>query len=164
MAARLAAALHSLTAWLDHVGLHGRDLNDLIEHLWQWLTITPDTFTQWHDGAPVLVETALGDEMPSYLVQQCLDRAAIPVADLRHILESTTEIVYCNLFGAVDDQATMNYLRQVEHIMRKYSLPIPPASLFSNSLFSEGHGWGRPTVTQTDAWRAIQWPPSAFGY
>jgi hypothetical protein len=161
--------LHGLAAWLDQEDLRGPEFTELIDHLWEFQVVErSEMLMRWHDSAPDLIDVALGGEMPDALIKRCLDRG-IPTAELRCMLESTAEIVYYNVFGAVNDQATMNYLRQVESLLMKYGLSLPAASLFSKSLFLDAHGWG-PELTADEAgvWRfrkasnkpVIQGPPT----
>jgi hypothetical protein len=47
--ARLVAGLLTVEEWLRFYGLADAAVTDLLEHMWQWPTVTPETFGAWHE-------------------------------------------------------------------------------------------------------------------
>ncbi|MEW9532839.1 hypothetical protein [Microbispora sp. NPDC049125] len=150
--ARLGAALRTLAAWLDGVKIRDTDLDDLMEHLWQWPTVTVENFDSWEASAPSLTSVGLGGEMPVGLIDKSNARS-IPPEDLYNLICHTVEMVYDNIYGAVDNEATLDHLLQIELIALRYGLAVPSASFFADSPYDET-GWGpRPGVEQLHQWR-----------
>ncbi|WP_204056372.1 hypothetical protein [Microbispora corallina] len=150
--ARLAAALRTLGEWLARTGIQDRSIDELIHHLWRLPTVTADDFRAWEESGPDLVAMALGGPMPAALVEKC-NRAAAAPEDLYELVRHTAEIVYVNLYGAVDDHETLGHLAAVEQIAGRYSVILPPAQFFARSPYGS-HGWG-PQLTSGDVdhWR-----------
>ncbi|ETK34209.1 hypothetical protein MPTA5024_20520 [Microbispora sp. ATCC PTA-5024] len=150
--ARLAAALRTLEEWLTRTGVQDGSIDELIHHLWRLPTVTADDFRAWEESGPDLVAMALGGPMPAVLVEKC-NRAAVAPEDLYELVQHTTEIVYANLYGAVDDHGTLGHLAAVEQIAGRYNMILPPAQFFARSPYGS-HGWG-PLLTSGDVdhWR-----------
>jgi hypothetical protein len=155
--ARLAAALHALTQVVRRTGLAHADVTALIDHVWSWPCVGPDTFDAWYAFEfPAL--PAPGDELASDLQQECR-RVGVDPADLRQLLEHTAEIVYHGLFSVADNAESLAHLTMVEAIASRYGAALPPAALFAESPWSAHHGWGSKLLpTDVDRWRALTWP------
>jgi hypothetical protein len=154
MNARLAAALLISTRWLERVGIHDSELDALVEHLWAWLTVTPDTFDAWYESEPALVLVGLGGELPDRLTANCTAHGIEPER-LAALLRGLTEIVYGSLFGAADDEGSLAELGTVAAVVGQHGLALPPSGLFADSPISEGRA--RMDPARVHRWRHAAW-------
>jgi hypothetical protein len=92
--ARLAAGLLTVEAWLRVHRLADGAIADVLEHMWQWPTVTPDTFLPWFefDSAELQAAEAEGP-LPRRIARACQDCAA-PPEDLAALLANIVNIVY----------------------------------------------------------------------
>jgi hypothetical protein len=80
--ARLVAGLLTVEAWLRVHGLADAAVAELVEHMWQWPTVTPDTFSAWHDFDSEALRAAEAEEpLPRRIAADCQQRGA-SAADL----------------------------------------------------------------------------------
>ena len=100
--ARLVAGLLTVEAWLRVHGLADAAVADLLEHMWQWPMVTPDSFRAWYDFHSEELQAAeAGEPLPPRAALACQQRGA-PAADLAAMLADVVNIVYDSLFGALD--------------------------------------------------------------
>ena len=98
-ASRVAWGLRCFEHWLQIEGIRHDAIDELIEHLWSWLTITEDTFNDWHERPPRLVDspdTELG-----------LGLEPETDAALRAALRDATALAHDNLFVGFDHDRHM---------------------------------------------------------
>ena len=151
--ARLAASLLASEEWARVVGLDAPAVSDLFEHLWEWPSVTTDNFDSWEAWSNEALDVAMRDELPASL-RDASRGADVPEGDFRGVLENTAEAVYLHLFGAVDDEASLDILERLSGIVGRYGVSFPPASLFPDEPYSLRHGWGRKrSPDETKVWR-----------
>ncbi len=86
----------------------------MVDHICVRPTVDEHTLSKWHDWTNSALDFALGDP-PSPEVELLVGRLGISVGEQRDLLESTAEIVYSNLFGAIDHELTLNLLLATLH-------------------------------------------------
>jgi hypothetical protein len=161
--ARLAGALHVLAQVVRRTGLNHPDVQGFIDHLWQWPTVTPETFGEWEGYHSPALDAAMGDPLTPDLEAESR-RAGVDPADLRHLLAGTAEIVYHALFSVPNQAESLGHLRTVERLGRTYGASLPAAELFEESPWSANGGWGRSmAVADVERWRTLSWPKDVTG-
>jgi hypothetical protein len=152
--ARLAAGLLTVEAWLRAHALADKAVSDVLEHMWQWPTVEPDTFRAWYDFDSDALEAAEAEEsLPTRIALACQERAA-PAADLAALLADVVNIVYDSLFGALDLSLSLARLRNIEVVAARSGIRLPAAPRFSSLRAEDKHGWGVPvSAMQVADWR-----------
>jgi hypothetical protein len=158
--ARLAAALLTATRVLAPAGVSFEALTALIDHLWRWPTIDEYTFVEWERWSNPMLESALDGVVAEESVP-AVQQSSISHEDFRTLIESTVEIVYVNLFAAVDHGRTLDHLERVAMVASRAGVGLPPAALFAAEAgadVTQRSGWGaRMTAAQVNRWRAMRW-------
>ncbi len=128
-----------------------------MEHLWAWPTVWHETFDAWHAFDSDVVAAALGDPLPERLTEKCR-RLGIAPSQLYELLEHVVEIVYGSLFGRADDKGSLSHLQDIERLVAKQGVELPPADRFSRSRYDDRDGWG-PLMKQEEVnqWRRAEW-------
>jgi len=152
--ARLVAGLLTVEAWLRVHRLADEAVAELLEHMWQWPAVTPDTFGAWYDFDSEALQAAEAQEpLPPHVAVACQQRGAC-AADLAVMLADIVNIVYDSLFGALDLTLSMARLRSIEDVACRTGLSLPAARRFSSFQARDMHGWGFPvSATQVADWR-----------
>jgi hypothetical protein len=152
--ARLVAGLLTMEAWLRVHGLADGAVAELLEHMWQWPTVTPDTFGAWHDFDSEALQAAEAKEsLPPRVALACEQRGA-PAGDLAVMLADVVKIVYDSLFGALDLTLSMARLRSIEDVASRTGISLPAAGRFFGLWAQDKHGWGFPvSAMQVADWR-----------
>ena len=152
----MAGALHALTQVVRRTGFEHREVDEFIDHLWRWPTVTPDTFGAWEGSRSPALDAAMGDPLTPDLEAESR-RAGLDPADLRQLLAGTGEIVYHGLFSVPNDAESLAHLRTVERVAAKYGATLPPAERFAESPWSTNGGWGEPmSPADIDRWRGAR--------
>ena len=145
--ARLVAGLLTVEAWLRVHQLADAAIGDVLEHMWQWPTVTPDTFLPWFDFHSDELQAAEAEEpLPWRIALACQERAA-PADDLAALLAHIVNIVYESLFCALDLDLSLAAARS--------GVRLPPGQRFASLKARDHmHGWGIPvSATQVADWR-----------
>ena len=123
--------------------------------MWQWLTVTPDTFRAWYDFDSEELRAAEAGALPSpQIVLACQERGA-PVDELAALLAEVVSIVYDSLFGPLDLELSLARLRNIEAVAARSGIALPAPQRFSGLRAQDMHGWGFPvTDMQVTAWRS----------
>lgn len=152
--ARLAAGLLTVESWLRAYDLTDAALAGLLDHMWQWPAVTPETFPAWYDfDSEALRAAEAGNTLPSPVALVCQERGA-PAADLAAMLTDVVNIVYESLFGALDLALSLGRLRHIEAVAARSGIMLPNSRRFSGFKAQDRHGWGHPvTATQVTIWR-----------
>jgi hypothetical protein len=158
--ARLAAALMTVESWLRAYRLDDAGISAVLEHMWQWLTVTSKTFGAWYEfyevQGPEVLLAAIDDEgLPRRVALICEDQG-VPATDLAMLLADVVNLVYDDLFGAVNLQHSLERLRRVEAVAARSYIELPSAKRFSVPGLKkrDGHGMGREvTAGQIATWR-----------
>lgn len=158
--ARLAAALVTVESWLRAYRLDDAGISAVLEHMWQWLTVTAETFGAWYEfhevQYPEVLLAAINDEpLPRPVTLICGDQG-VPVTDLAMLLADVVNLVYDDLFGAVNLQTSLERLRRVEAVAARSGIALPSAERFSvpGLTAQDGHGMGREVpAAQIASWR-----------
>src|SRR5271154_4565749 len=142
--ARLTAGLGMIKAWLARYRIEADGGTAVIDHMWQFLTVTPDTFMGWYDWqSEAQLAAERGDALLPSAAAACR-RCGASAQDLAAILAGVTGIVYDSLFGALDLDLSMARLRTIAAVAGRCGIAVPDASSFSHLPAQERHGWGNP--------------------
>ena len=152
--ARQAVALIVFDRWLAKIGIRHDELDAVCEHLWQWMTVDHHTFGVWSGFESPVLDAALGDGLPAELTLQCEQRGVDPV-EFKAVLADLVEITYFSLYGAARDEESLEFLRHVVEVGAAAGITPPSAEPFAQSLFTDNHGVGRPTVEEVERWRHL---------
>jgi hypothetical protein len=152
--ARLVAGLLTVEAWLRVYRLADEAVAELLEHMWQWPTVTPDSFGAWYDfDSEALQAAEAGGPLAPQVALACQQRGA-PAADLAVMLADVVNIVYDSLFGALDLTLSLARLRNIEDVACRTGISLPAAGRFSRFRAQDKHGWGFPvSAVQVADWR-----------
>lgn len=142
--ARLAAGLLTVEAWLRRHQVEDEGTTAVLEHMWQFMTVTPETFQDWHDFEPEALIAAETDEAVLPSAAAACRRHGARVEDLATMLPAVIDIVYDSLFGALDLSLSMARLREIAAAAARSGTAIPDASRFAHLPAHEFHGWGNP--------------------
>jgi hypothetical protein len=155
LSGRLAVALVVLQRWLSKQKLHDLEVQALLEHQWQWLTVGPDTFDAWHDVNLPLLDTALaGKALPQSTIEHCLAVGVDP-RRLTLLLTHTAAIVEGSLFSTTHDHESLRSLGVVLEVAAEDGVQPPPAAWFARLQWQDRHGWGsRLSVEELQQLRA----------
>lgn len=114
-----------------------------------------DTFGAWTCNHSKLLEVGLGDPFPAEF-KQFLEKRNVSIAEFRELISYLVEIVYGNLYGAANNEESLQYLLNVISLTGRYGVRPPDAALYSASQFSDYHGWGKPISPQKhEIWRSL---------
>ena len=153
--ARLVAGLLTVEAWLRVHQLADAAIGDVLEHMWQWPTVTPDTFLPWFDFHSDELQAAEAEEpLPWRIALACQERAA-PADDLAALLAHIVNIVYESLFCALDLDLSLARLHTIEVVAARSGVRLPPGQRFASLKARDHmHGCGIPvSATQVADWR-----------
>jgi hypothetical protein len=154
VAARLVAGLLTVEAWLRVHQLADAAVDGVLEHMWQWPTVTPDTFRSWFDFYSDELQAAEAEgPLPRRVALACQEHAA-SAEDLAAMLANVVNIVYDSLFGALDLSLSLGRLRTIEVVAARSGVRFPAAQRFSSPKAEVRHGWGDPVSAMKVAdWR-----------
>jgi hypothetical protein len=142
--ARLAAGLLTVEAWLRRYRIEDEGTTTVLEHMWQFMTVTAETFQAWYDFKPEALLAAESEEpVPAPAAAACRQYGAA-AQDLATMLGAVVNIVYESLFGALDLNLSMARLREIATVATRSGIGIPAASRFGHMSVHEFHGWGNP--------------------
>jgi hypothetical protein len=142
--ARLAAGLLTVEAWLRQHQIEDADTTAVLDHMWQFMTVTPEIFQGWYDWQPPALLAAEADEpVPSSAAAECSRHGASP-DDLATMLADVVNIVYDSPFGALDLSRSMTRLRDLAAVAARSDVALPDAAHFGHLNTFQRHGWGNP--------------------
>jgi len=150
--ARQAVALVTFRRWRESGGLDSDELATLEDHLWQFATLTPLTFNEWHE-ANAIVRLGEDEPLPADL-QGLVAASSLGMADVRHAINALIEITYGGLFGRIESQWSLRELEALGKITARYGIPLATADVFVQSLWID-HDRGRPDAGLVGLWRTI---------
>lgn len=155
LSGRLAVALVVLQRWLSKQKLHDLEVQALLEHQWQWLTVGPDTFDAWHEADLPLLDTALaGKALPQSTSEHCVAVGVDPHR-LTLLFAHAVAIVEGSLFSATHDHESLRSLGVVLEVAAEDGVQVPPAAWFARLQWQDHHGWGlRLSVEELQQLRA----------
>lgn len=142
--ARLAAGLLTVEAWLGRYQIEDEGTAAVLDHVWQFMTVTPETFQDWHDFEPEALIAAETEEALLPSAAAACRRHGARAEDLATMLADVISIVYDSLFGALDLSLSMARLREIAAVAARSGIAIPDASRFGHLPAREFHGWGNP--------------------
>jgi len=146
--ARQAVALVTFRRWRRAVGLRSSELVKLEDHLWEYATVTSDTFDTWYRSQCPLVD---GDELPQNLKELAVVRGLSP-DDVRDALGALVDITYGGLFGRIASEDSLGMLETFGRLTAQYGVPLVPAADFTGSLWIDDD-WGRPDQALVNLWQ-----------
>jgi uncharacterized protein (DUF433 family) len=157
LSARLAVALECFTRYCRRCGLAHAELSAFVDYLWEFPVVisncTPETFVQWEQGGPSLLDVRPSDPLPPGIEAAVL-RAGLSPQEFRDLLFHVVQIVWGSFYAASDDFGSLSHLKNVIRITRAAGVFPPDYALYSSSRFADGGGWGaRMTPEQRDEWR-----------
>ena len=95
----------------------------------------------------------LGDDFPPGF-ESVLSAAGVSAAEFRQVLGCATEVLYSIMYGAADEEGSRQYLSELASVAESVGAEWPDMSCFSESKWSDGHGWGkRPSEQELARWR-----------
>jgi hypothetical protein len=159
VAARLAAGLLTVEAWLRVHQVADAGVDGVVEHLWQWLTVQPDTFMRWYDFDSDELQAAEAETpLPQRVALACDERSA-SAEDLAALLANVVNIVYDSLFGALDLRLSLARLRTIEVVAARSGVRLPAGQRFTGLAAQDRGGWGHPvSALQVASWRTAARP------
>jgi hypothetical protein len=149
---RQAAALIAVSEWVRRRGLEVAGLDELFDHLWGWMTVTPESFDSWHGFDSPLLTAALGGELPSE-VADSVDAVGVNARAFRDLLEHLVEITYGYLFGATNERSGLMDLVVISQAIAADGVNLPSPLLFGDDRYGD-NAWGSPSAAQVAAWKA----------
>ena len=151
------AALLGVEHWFNRAGLTSDAISVWLDHLWAWSTIGPDTFDDWYNGRPDLIEVGMGDALPEDLRAPAQEAGIAPEA-LHEAIIATTEVVYGNLFASITWAWVTKEFDRVAHVLASYELGMPSPDCLPVSTRDEQNGWGnRLSIEALGHVRATDW-------
>jgi hypothetical protein len=154
LSARIAIALHLFRGYCNRRGLNHPEVDRFAEHLWEFIALPPGGggFEPWRMREPPLTYTGLGDDFPPDF-ETVLTSAGVSAAEFRRVLSCTTEVLYSTMYGAADEKGSRQYLSELAGVAESVGAEWPDMSCFSESKWSDGHGWGkRPSEQDLAEW------------
>lgn len=150
--ARQACALVTFGRWRESVGLTSDELTTLEDHLWQYATVTPETFNAWYQSHPL---ACLGQDepLPAHL-QDSVAASSARMADVRRAVDALTGITYGGLFSGIESHWSLNELEALGQITARYGVSLASADAFVQSLWID-HAWGRPDAELVSLWQTM---------
>jgi hypothetical protein len=150
--ARFAIVTRVLESWCRDHGIEWAGRDAFFDYLWE-LPTTED-LPGWDAGlrSDPIAGFALGDSCPADL-SRGLASASLPERTGRMIFEHAFEVVYSSLYGAPDDDGSLESLQRVTQTARSQ---IFDAGDLRSCRFDDAHGWGYAVSEQTrDNWRRL---------
>jgi hypothetical protein len=145
--ARLAAALVAVEALCSQRNVQDPQVNELIDHLWSWLTVDETNFQEWYAFDSPLLEAGLGAELPDETAE-AFAQVGVNREALRRLVMGLIEILYGNLFAAIDDDATQAHMEAVAEVLAELGIAWP-----SRARFPLRDGQARPHAEDVAHWR-----------
>ena len=155
LSARIAIALHLFRGYCNRRGLIHPEIDRFVEHLWEFiaLPVGGGGFEPWRQREPLLTHIGLGDDFPAEF-ESVLTVAGVSSVEFRQVLGCTTEVLYSTMYGAADEPGSRQYLSELAMVAESVGVEWPEMRCFSESRWSDGHGWGKhPSEQELVAWR-----------
>jgi len=150
---RQAGALVTFRRWRESVGLDSDELTTLEDHLWQYATVTPETFNAWYESHP-LARLGQDEPLPADL-QDSVAARGLGLADVWRAVNALVQITYGGLFGRIESQWSLNELEVLGEVTARYGVPLAPADAFAQCLWID-HDWGRPDAELVSLWQTTE--------
>ncbi|WP_146846983.1 hypothetical protein [Cellulomonas terrae] len=148
--ARQATALVTFRRWREEVGLDAVDLASLEDHLWEWMTVGPETFRAWYESHP-LAAMGEGEQLPR-TVRDAVAGRGIGQDSIRDAVHALVAITYGGLFGGIESDWSLGELETVGRFTARHGVPLASADEFVDSLWIDDD-WGRPDDALVARWR-----------
>lgn len=155
MRALQAVALVTFAHWTRAVGWRTDEVDGLREHLWSWMTIDADRFTDWHAYDSGLLAVALGGDVPPEVRGHWQELGLNPQQAVE-MLQGVVEVTHGSLFAVADLDGAHTALQRVLHVADAADTFVPAAEPFCASLVSGADPWGTPTGADVAKWRALE--------
>lgn len=149
--AGLLAAEH----WVRRTGVSHPDIDALIDHAWRWSTIgRSESFIDWYAALPRLQGLLT---LPADVTAEAI-RADVPAEDVATLVRSLDQLVYGNLFGALQFAWVEQDLDGIADIVERYELGLPSPDRLPASSRGDDGGWGYSVDASTVSMiRALDW-------
>lgn len=152
--AGLARALLISEEVLRRYQVEAPALVDVLEHLWEWLTVTPDTFWDWHIWSSQLYDELRSGNVPTDLKARLVE-AGLGEQASTEWLPRLVRIVEYHLFGAIDREDAQQSVDTVVGVGEAADVQLagePDYSVFGSP---DAHaGWGAPiSSNELTRWR-----------
>lgn len=133
--ARLAAALAlAEQAFRGSKHAETRGFEDLLDHMWTWMTVTPETFGDWHEWTSPLL---------SRLTDGPTQGATPSEEEFSRLGRSLIHLVYGHLFAAVIHPISLYDLHEVALVGEQRRVTLPAAGEVVPAFSGEGPAdWG----------------------
>ncbi|WP_149205157.1 hypothetical protein [Actinotalea subterranea] len=149
--ARQGVALVTFRRWREIVGLDCEELSTLEDHLWEFASVTPETFAAWYESHP-LVRRGSDDPLPAE-VESSAALHGLDQVELRQAVRALTVITYGGLFGRVESEWSLTGLQDLAAVTGARGVGLAPPDRFLGSLWVDGD-WGHPSTELVGRWRA----------
>jgi hypothetical protein len=134
----------TVEAWLRRHPIEDADTTAVLDHLWPFMTVTPETFQDWYDWQPAAQLAAeAGSQLPSSAATECSKHEAT-LDDPAMMLADVVNIVYDSLLGALDLSRSMTRLRDLAAVAGRSDVSLPDEAHVRRLTASQRHGWGNP--------------------
>lgn len=150
VAARQALALVTFRRWRSAVGLQMEELDSLEDHLWEYLTLTSETFRSWYERDPFTRRWP--DSLKSRL-REAVTACHLGYPAVAEGIDALISITYGGLFGGIESDWSLRDLNRV-FALTSSQVRAPSADLFVHSLWID-KDWGRHDPALVARWRAI---------
>lgn len=148
--ARQAVALVTFRRWREVVGLDCGVLATLEDHLWEYASVTPETFGAWYESHPLVLRRS-DDPLPAE-VESSAAVCGLDQAEVRRAVDALTGITYGGLFGRVESEWSLTGLEDLAAVTGARGVGLAPPDRFLGSLWVDGD-WGRPSTELVSRWR-----------
>ncbi len=150
-----AVALLGFQRWRVVVELADPGLDELCEHLWQWMTVEPATFDDWHRWCMESDAGRLEADVPSDLAELAVTRGIEPT-DLQRVLKDLSDITHFSLFTVPHHDEALRMLQRLGAYFTRWGVTLPPPATF-HAVPDSADGWGKPSSQHVQHWRTLSW-------
>lgn len=126
------------------------ELDSLEDHLWEYLTVTSETFRSWYGRDPFTRRWP--DSLKSRL-REAVTACHLGYPAVAEGIDALISIPYGGLFGGIESDWSLHDLNRV-FALTSSQVRAPSADLFVHSLWID-KDWGRHDPALVARWRAI---------
>jgi hypothetical protein len=160
LSARLGLALRLFAGYCRQRGLNHPEITAWLDYMWRFLALPGAGvgFVEWEKDEPLLVGLSTGYRCAPGL-ESFLAAKGVSGREFRLALECATETLYCSMYAAANEPQSWQRLCQLWELVAPLGVALPDTRPFMDSLWSDGHGWGRKiTPGELAIWRGTS-PP-----
>lgn len=149
-----AAALVLVTRWYADVRLADAEVDRLLDHLWDLVTVDPGAACPDDSPGCAALTASVGGALPDRLRARAEQRS-VPVDVLRATLTDLVALA-CTSRTAPDPVGSQHRLRDVEARLAPWDLVLPPrADLDAPPCAAHPESWDAPSPAELALWRTL---------